>query len=351
MTRALAVLAGLLTLFVASCAAPAAHPPGETGTNSTGTHSTETNSTETDIVRYQGQVGQVTFPELAADLGYLGGVRLQWIGNSTSGPQDIQATVTGDTDVGGAFNGSVLRLAAAGAPITAVIGYYGVDDQTLTGYFARDGSPIRTARDLIGRTVGVNTLGAHYEDVLRIYLARNGLTEQEINSVQLVVVPPVSAEQALRSGQLDVAVLQGIYRDKALSRGGVRAVFSDYDVLGRFTAGSLVMRNRFIRDNPDTVRAFVAGTARAIAWAQRQPRDVVVARMKQIIAHRGRAENTDAVSYWKSTGVALPGGVIARAEFGTWVDRLTEDGRITPGAVDLDTLYTNQFNPYAGTPR
>jgi ABC-type nitrate/sulfonate/bicarbonate transport system substrate-binding protein len=356
MTRALAVLAGLLTLFVASCAGPAAHPPGATGTNSAGTNSAGTNSAGTNsagtnIVRYQGQVGQVTFPELAADLGYLGGVRLQWIGNSTSGPQDIQATVTGDTDVGGAFNGSVLRLAAAGAPITAVIGYYGVDDQTLTGYFARDGSAIRTARDLIGRTVGVNTLGAHYEDVLRIYLARNGLTEQEINSVQLVVVPPVSAEQALRSGQLDIAVLQGIYRDKALARGGVHAVFSDYDVLGRFTAGSLVLRNQFIRDNPATVRAFVDGTARAIDWAQKQPRDVVVARMKQIIAHRGRAENTDALSYWKSTGVALPGGVIARPEFATWVDRLTEDGRITPGAVDLDTLYTNRFNPYARTPR
>ncbi|WP_028937223.1 ABC transporter substrate-binding protein [Pseudonocardia spinosispora] len=336
MNRLLLALAAPLTLIlVASCAGPGVAPRSGVAER------------QQAVIRYQGQVGQVTFPELAADLGYLDGVRLHWIGNFTSGPQDIQAAVTGDTDVGGAFNGSILRLAAAGAPITAVIGYYGIDEKTLTGYFVRDGSPIRTARDLIGKTVGVNTLGAHYEDVLRIYLAKNGLTEQEINSVQLVVVPPISAEQALRSGQLDVAVLQGIYRDKALARGAVHPVFTDYDLLGTFTAGSYVLRNDFIAANPDTVRRFVAGTARAITWAQQHPRDEVVARMKQIVRQRGRAENTDALDYWHSTGVALPGGVIARTEFGTWLDRLRADGRITGSSVDLNTLYTNRFNPYA----
>lgn len=74
---------------------------------------------QVSVLRYQGQTGQVTFPELAADLGLLGGVSMRWIGNFTSGPQDIQATVTGDTDVGGAFNGGILRLVAAGAPIRA----------------------------------------------------------------------------------------------------------------------------------------------------------------------------------------------------------------------------------------
>jgi hypothetical protein len=35
--------------------------------------------------------------ELAADLGYLGNLKLKWIGNTISGPQDIQAATTGDT--------------------------------------------------------------------------------------------------------------------------------------------------------------------------------------------------------------------------------------------------------------
>src|SRR5437764_616351 len=122
--------------------------------------------TEVTTLRYQGSVGAVSLPELAADLGYLGKVKLNWIGNTTSGPQDIQAATTGDTDFGGAFNGAIVKLKAAGAPIQAVVGYYGVDADSYNGFYVRDDSSIRTARDLIGRKVAMNTLGAHHEAVL-----------------------------------------------------------------------------------------------------------------------------------------------------------------------------------------
>src|SRR4051794_15506771 len=85
-------------------------------------------------LRYQGWVGQVTFPELAEDLGYLAPVKLKWVGNTISGPQDIQTVVTGNIDFGGAFNGAVVKLLAARAPIKPVIGYYGVDENTWYGY-------------------------------------------------------------------------------------------------------------------------------------------------------------------------------------------------------------------------
>src|SRR5689334_18501518 len=100
-------------------------------------------------LRYQGFAGQVTYPELAEDLGYLAPVRLEYVGNTISGPQDIQTVVTGDTDFGGAFNGAVVKLVAAKAPIVAVMGYYGVDDKTWYGFYVAQGSPIRGARDLI----------------------------------------------------------------------------------------------------------------------------------------------------------------------------------------------------------
>ncbi|EIG61398.1 hypothetical protein [Bradyrhizobium sp. WSM1253] len=53
-------------------------------------------------IRYQGSAGQVTFIELAEDLGYVAPLKLKWVGNTISGPQDIQAVVTGDIDIGGA---------------------------------------------------------------------------------------------------------------------------------------------------------------------------------------------------------------------------------------------------------
>ncbi|WP_344447753.1 ABC transporter substrate-binding protein, partial [Kitasatospora nipponensis] len=145
-------------------------------------------------LRYQGWAGQVTLPELAEDLGYFGEVKLEWVGNTISGPQDIQSAATGQTDFGGAFNGAGVKLIAAGAPVKAVISYYGVDEFTYSGYYVLADSPIRSARDLQGKKVGMNTLGAHSEALLDIYLQRNGLTAAEIAKVEPIVIPPVVIE-------------------------------------------------------------------------------------------------------------------------------------------------------------
>ncbi|SFS82348.1 ABC transporter substrate-binding protein [Saccharopolyspora flava] len=302
---------------------------------------------ETTVVRYQGSSGQVTFPELAADLGLLGDLRLEWIGNTTSGPQDIQATVTGDVDIGGAFNGSILRLVAAGAPIRAVVSYYGSDALTNAGYFVLDDSPVRGPADLRGASVGMNTVGVHHQDVLGIYLRRNGFTDAEVRDVQPVVVPPVSSEQALRSGQLDVSTMTGAIAEKAQDHGGIRPLFTDFQLLGAFSAGCYVLREDFIAANPTTTRALVGGIAQAVRWTQTRPYPEVVARFSDIIRRRGRNEDTTTAGYWRSSGIAGPGGVIAEREFSIWLQRLVETGVIEPGAVDVSRTYTNAFNPFA----
>src|SRR5947209_11335088 len=106
-------------------------------------------------LRYQGWTDQVTLPELAQDLGYFAGkVKLKWVGNTISGPQDVQSAATGQTDFGGAFAGAVAKLADAGAPIKAVLNYYGSDARTFTGFYVPEKSSIRTAADLIGKKIG-----------------------------------------------------------------------------------------------------------------------------------------------------------------------------------------------------
>ena len=301
---------------------------------------------EVTELRYQGGVGAVTYPELAEDLGYLAPLKLKFIGNTISGPQDIQSVVTGDTDFGGAFNGAIVKLLAAKAPITPVIAYYGVDDNTWTGYYVLDGSPIKTGRDLIGKKIAVNTLGAHHEFVIKEYLHREGLTKEEIEQVTLVVVPPVTTEQTLRANQIDVATLGGVLRDKALERGGIHPLFTDKDLFGTFSAGSYVLTNRFIKENPNAARKFVEATAKAIEWARTTPRDEVIARYEKIIADRGRKEDATAVKFWKSTGVAGKGGLIAEEEFSTWVDWLVKEGTLKEGQLEAKELYTNEFNPF-----
>ncbi|XXY71458.1 ABC transporter substrate-binding protein [Sorangium sp. So ce291] len=302
---------------------------------------------ETLELRYQGNNGTVSPIELAEDLGYLAPIRLHFVSSTVSGPQSVQAVVTGDTDFGGAFNGAIIKLVAAKAPIIAVAGYYGVDEKRQSHAYVLEDSPLRTARDLLDRSISMNTLGAHSEFMVKEFLWRSQITPEEARRVTLLVVPPVNGEQLLRQKQVDVATLGDIYRDRALERGGIRSLFSDYELYGKFTAGSYVMKTSFIKENPKTVRRFVEATAKAIEWARNTPRETVVERCIALMKKRGRNEEDSVIKFWRSYGVAGKGGLIAEREFQIWIDWMVRSGELKPGEIALNRLYTNEFNPYA----
>ena len=297
-------------------------------------------------LRYLSFPATVQFPELAADLGYFTKVSIKAVGETTSGPQSIQAAATGDTDFGHAFNGAIVKLASAGSPITAVVDSYGADEKTFNGFYVLQDSPIRTARDLIGKKIGINTLGAHSEFVIREWLAREGLSKDEIASVQLLVVPPINNESSLRQGQIDVGAFNGIFQQRALENGGIRELFTDR-IFGDFSYGSYVFRDDFIKKNPDAVKDFVQGTARAIRWTQVTPQAEVVARFKDIITKRGRGEDPALAEYWKSSSIPTPGGVIKPEEFQLWIDWLVRNNELDKGKLTPQDIFTNDDNPYA----
>ncbi|WP_138419053.1 ABC transporter substrate-binding protein [Sinomonas gamaensis] len=296
-------------------------------------------------LRYQGSANNVTLPELAEDLGYLGNVKLKWVGNTTSGPQDIQSAATGQTDFGGAFAGAVVKLVEAGAPVKAVVNYYGEDEKTFSGFYVKNDSPIRGPRDFIGKKVAVNTLGAHSEAVIDTWLEKNSLTPDEIKQVQLVVLPPNDTEEAIRRGQVDVGSLSGVLQDNAIAAGGLRSLFSDYGLFGAFAGGQYVFRTDFLAQNPDTVKTFTTGVAKAIEWERTTPRDQVIQRFTQIIEKRNRGESTKNLQYWKSVGVPNA-GIISDTDFSRWQKWLNETG-IVNGQLTPSKYYTNEFNALA----
>ncbi|MEU6187907.1 ABC transporter substrate-binding protein [Nocardia sp. NPDC047038] len=300
------------------------------------------------VLRYQGWASQVVIPELAEDLGFFDGkVKLEWQGNTISGPQDIQSAATGQVDFGGAFGGAVAKLAQGGAPITAVVNYYGSDAKTFTGFYVPENSPIRTPKDLLDKKIGVNTLGGQSEADIHTALKKVGFTEQQIKSVQLVVLPPPNTEDAVRRGQVDVAALSGQFQQRAIANGGLRPVFTDYEEFGPFNGGQYVFRNDFIAKNPDSVRAFVDGVAKAIEWQKTTPRDQVVAKFTEIIEKRKRSgEDASSVKYWLSVGVPAVNGVIVDADFVRWEDWLRDTGAIT-GSFEPSKFYTDKYNSQA----
>lgn len=304
-------------------------------------------ASEVTHLRYQSYPGLVSLPELAQDLGYLGKIKLDYVGTVQGGPQDLLTLVSGDVDFASAFNGAVVKVIAAGLDVVPVVASYGSDEEMNAGFYVLENSKIRGARDFIGKKVAVNAFGAHYEFIVKDYLLRHGLTEKEIRDVELIVLPPVSAEQALRNGQIDIAVFSGILEKRALKTGGVRPVFKDIELYGPFTAGSYSMRKDFIAQHPDAAKTFVSGVARAQEWLHHTPKEQIVARMESIIDKRQRNETKVLIPYYTGTGVHALGGVQKTQDFQPWVNALVQEQKLKPNQLNVSTLYSNEFNPYA----
>jgi len=305
-----------------------------------------THGYEKTVINYQSLSSLVHYAELAEELGYLAPLKLNYLGNVLGGPQDLQTLATGDVDIATAFNGAIIKAKASGVDLVTLLGSYGSDKQTFQGFYVLEDSPIKSARDLIGKTVSVNTLGAHAEFVVKEYLYRGGLTKDEVSKVELTVLPPVSAEQALRAGQVDAVQLSYVSRDKALARGGIRALFTDTELFGEFTGGNYAVTTKFLKENPNTAKKLVEAIAKAIEWARNSPREEVAKKWAEIATKHGRGEATDLEKYWLSTGISQKGGLVSEREYQIWIDWLVKDGQLQAGQINATDLYDNSLNPF-----
>ncbi|WGD32263.1 ABC transporter substrate-binding protein [Ancylobacter sp. WKF20] len=306
---------------------------------------------ETTVIRYQSSTGSDISPlELADALGYLAPITLERVGDVQGGPANLQSTATGQTDIASAFNGAVLNIVAAGAPLTAVVSWRGTNELTSPGLYALDNGQINNARDLIGKKIGVNTLGANQEAVSSIYLARGGLSQEEIKQVTFVPLPTPNVEQTLRNGQISAASLGFTFRDAALARGGIKALARNVDLLGSYNDNTGVLRNDFIAKNPNTTKHLVAAIARAIAWSQQKEKEdkraEVVEVYSKYLESKGRANQLAPLKYWQSLGIETEGGWIKRQDFAMWIDWLNSRGEVDGSKLDLSKIYSNAFNPY-----
>lgn len=324
-------LTGMMSMFIA--------------TGLLGCSSNRVNDHEnTNTIRYQSSAGLVNVLELAKDLGYLGDTELEYVGTVQGGPQDLLTLVAGDVDIASAFNGAVVKVVAANLEVVPVISSYGSNQAQSAGFYVMENSPIRTAKDFIGKKVAMNTFGAHHDFILRDYLQRNGLTDEEIAQVEFIMLPPITSEQAMRNGQVDVAVLSNITEKIALKNGGLRKVFADIDLYGAFTAGSYSMRKSFIEQNPELVQRVVTGIGRAHNWLQNTPIEEVRARFTRIIQERQRNENLALIPYFTGYGISSKSGLQQAQDFKPWIDLMVQDKKIKAGQLDAQRIFNNDFN-------
>jgi ABC-type nitrate/sulfonate/bicarbonate transport system substrate-binding protein len=297
-------------------------------------------------IRYQTSPGIMNLAELADALGYLPGITLKNVGVVQGGPQALQALATGQVDLAGAFVGAAANVIANGTPAKGVIAYYGSDKNVYGALVTKDGAQITHPQDLIGKKIAVNTLGAQLEAVLDTWFAKSGMTADQIKQVTLVPLPSINAEAALRNGQVDAAYLSGSLLTNALKTPGLKVVMKDTQLLGSFNGGSYEMTDTYLEAHPDTAKEFVGGMAKAVHWTQTHPAGQVLATYTRYLEAHGEADDAQALSSWVGTGIATKGGTLRDQDYTTWTSWLQSKG-LLEGDLDVASLYTNEYNPYA----
>ncbi|TIV49401.1 MAG: ABC transporter substrate-binding protein [Mesorhizobium sp.] len=289
-------------------------------------------------IRYLASRGGISPHELAGELGYFKGlgIELENVGYAAGGPESLFALASGSVDLGSVATPAVINSIAGGNDFVAAYPSNGINKDVKSVFYVLEDSPIKSIADIAGKTISVNTLGAHLDYTVREALRSVGLPP---DAAKLVVVPGPQLEQTLRSRQVDIAGLgywQATFAGQLVSNGGVRGVFNDTDVLGEIAGGFVVLRRDFIAANPDAARNFVEQSARAADWSRQNP-DEARKVLADVLDKRG--ENGELARFWTGFGLREKAAVTNRdVEF--WVSILERDGRLPKGKLKAtDILY------------
>lgn len=295
-------------------------------------------------IRYLSSSAIVEPFEFAKELGYLEDINITRLGTTTGGPEDIISVATGSTDVGHSAWVAIINAKARGTEIKAVAGPMGNSPESwyegtpyLSKWLVLENSSIRSVQDLAGKKIAIHTLGGHVEYITREYLARNNISMDDVSLLTMS-----HHEQVLRQGQVDAVAPIGPQVDKIEAGGGVRVLFTDYDVIKDQTHCGLVMSEKFIQENPEVVRKFVEANAKAADWAREHPAQAQELAVKIMTAKGG---NPEIARYWKGFGVREH-ALLEDSDVQFWIDWLVKDGKLKEGQFRPEDFYTNEFNPY-----
>jgi len=300
--------------------------------------------------RYQSIAGWVDTLQLADALGYLPDIELVKKGDATGGPQMLQALVSNQTDIATTpFFGATAQLVATGAPIKAVVAVYGSSGTVSSSLAVLKDSPIKSAEDLVGKKIAVNTLGANAEAILDTWFEKEGLTAEQIDQITLVALPPLNTEAALRQRQIDAAYLSSGFLAIAEKKGDIRSVFKDTDVIGPYNGGGAVLTERFLEEHPDEATEIATGIAKAVEFIESHKRQETLDVYVPWLEEHGYGDYAEAVeANWAgSTGVSSQGASISDEDIAIWLDWLKKRGDVDPSGIDPSDVYTNDFNQEA----
>ncbi|MFF4250168.1 ABC transporter substrate-binding protein [Streptomyces sp. NPDC001663] len=159
-------------------------------------------------------------------------------------------------------NGVALKAISNGNASTGVAG------KDFVATLVKKDSPIRTAKDLEGKKVAVNTLKNIAELSVRESVKKAG---GDPDKLKLVEMPFDQMPAALDKGQIDAALAVEPALTTIRQQGGREIAASFVDVAPDLTVGMYFTSQQYAQKNPAVVKKFQQATAESLAYANAHP--------------------------------------------------------------------------------
>jgi ABC-type nitrate/sulfonate/bicarbonate transport system substrate-binding protein len=140
-----------------------------------------------------------------------------------------------------------------------------------TSYYVKDNSPIKSAADLKGKTVGINGFYTSGHLWLKTALEKNGLDDTDVT---ITPVPFPAMQEALEAGKVDVGMFPQPFAALAEKQAKVRKIFdAKYGVPFEEELIVLIGKDEFLKKNAAAVRAFMEDLKAAMQFYLEKPRE------------------------------------------------------------------------------
>jgi len=173
-------------------------------------------------------------------------------------PQRFQAYLAGELDAGTAPGLSVIFARAQGIDMKVVASIcQEASGHFSTTYMVKDDSPIKSAKDLKGGTIGV----VEYKTATDLW-ARAGIINAGLapdTDVKVFALPFPAMGEAVRSGKINAGTFVEPFYSQQMAQGGLRKLFTAREAVGYdHELLDIWFGEKFLKQHPDVVRAFLA---------------------------------------------------------------------------------------------
>ncbi|MGH2821091.1 MAG: ABC transporter substrate-binding protein [Actinomycetota bacterium] len=192
---------------------------------------------------------------------------------SEGGAEALPAVVSGDVQFAGSNVVSVLLASTEGLDVKIVApGTFTRESpsEDFSAIMVAGESEIRSARELEGKVIAVNTLKNITEVTTRAALEEEGV---DASTLKLRELPFPDMAPAVQEGEVDAAYLIEPFVTQAQQE-GMRVVERPYTgTMPGLQVGSYVATTRYIESDPDQVEAFAAAIGRTGTYVEDNPEE------------------------------------------------------------------------------